>query len=258
MPIILTDKQKNSPLYKYYELPIAPVPEEKFISIMQMDADKSCVVSCDHLNLLFESDDLADEYGIFHCPDGGLMLSNVTDMPNVTPQMFDWWFAWHGLDTMRYIIWDKDDHYYAQTRNPEKALDSSLSMKERYWNTVHDVKEALLDGDDPIPVVIPFVPPETLGFDPARLAAFEGTIVCTSGPVIMIHFLQPAETGSKLRTRFYLGYSTSDHGNVRLADYQAPVELARAMLVHNIKEYTHLGKILPDLYQEFRDDFLVE
>ena len=258
MSITLTEQQKNSPLYKYYELPIAPVPEEKIASIMQMEADQDCVISCNDLNLLFEADDYADEYGIFHCPDGGLMLSNVTEMPDVTPEMFDWWFAWHGLDPMRYIIWDKDDHYYVQTRNPEKALDSSLSMKERYWNTVHDVQEALLDGDDPIPVVIPFVPPEVIGFDPAKLAAFEGTIVCTPGPVIMIHFLQQAEKGYKLRTRFYLGYRSAEHGNVRIPDFPAPVELARAMLVHNIKEYTHLGKILPELYREYRDNFQVE
>lgn len=255
MPIALTEEQKNSPLYKYYELPIAPVPEERIASIMQMEADQSCIVPCNHLNLLFEADDYADEYGIFRCPDGGIMLSNITDMPGVTPQMFDWWFAWHGLDTMRYIIWDKDDHYYAQTRNPEKARDTTLSMKERYWNTVHDVQEALLDGEEPIPVVIPFVPPEALGFAPEKLAEFHGTIVCTSGPVIMIHFLQPAENGSKLRTRFYLGYQCSGQGNVRIPDFQAPLGLARAMLVHNIKEYTHLGKILPALYHEFQNDF---
>jgi len=60
--------------------------------------------------------------------------------------MFDWWFAWHGLDTMRYIIWDKDDHYYCQTQNVEQALDDSLSLRERFWNTSHEIKEALLDG----------------------------------------------------------------------------------------------------------------
>ena len=104
---------------------------------------------------MFDAPSSPDDYGIYRCPDGGLMLSNVLAMPDVTPEMFDWWFAWHGLDTMRYIIWDKDDHYYCQTRDVEHTLDSSLSMKERYWNTTHDVQEALLDGDDPIPVVIP-------------------------------------------------------------------------------------------------------
>lgn len=255
MPAILTETQKNSPLYKYYQLPINPVPAEQFASIMQMTGETPCAITCQELNRMFESESAPDDYGIYRCPDGGLMLSNVMPVPNITPEMFDWWYAWHGLDSMRYIIWDKDDHYYCQTRDVEHTLDSSLSMRERYWNTTHDVQEALLDGDDPIPVMIPFVPPTVIGFDPEKLAAFEGTIVCTSGPVIMFHFLQPAKEGYTLRSRFYLGYETSPEGNRRLPDYHAPVELARAMLVHNIKEYTHLGKILPDLYREFRDSF---
>ena len=130
-------------------------------------------------------------------------------------------------------------------------------MKERYWNTTHDVKEALLDGDEPIPVIIPFVPPTAIGFDPDRLAAFRGTIVCTSGPVIMFHFLQPQDQGYLLRSRFYIGYDATPAGNIRLPDFHFPIELARATLVHNIKEYTHLGKILPDLYREFKEDFLI-
>lgn len=345
MAVILTEDQRQSPLYKYYELPIAPVPQERINEIMQMTDERICVVTCQDLNMLFDSDSYEDEYGIFHCPDGGMLLSNVTAMPNVTPEMFDWWFAWHGLDTMRYIIWDKDDHYYCKTRNPDKALDSKLTLKERYWDTIHDVKEALLDGDDPIPVFIPFVSPNKLGFSAEKMEHFPGTIVCTSGPVIMIHFLQPItessvqgtvprkdtasgishseshvsgvghldshasgashaesrasgadhtesrvpeashaeshapgaghaegcasgadhaesyapgegiQKGCILRTRFYLGYQVTEQGNVRIQDYHAPVELARAMLVHNIKEYTHLARILPDLYNEFKDQW---
>ena len=258
MAAILTEKQKHSPLYKYYEIPIAPVPQERIASIMQITGEKPCTITCQELNRMFDSETSPDDYGIYQCPDGGRLLSNVLPMPDVTPEMFDWWFAWHGLDTMRYIIWDKDDHYYCQTRDIEHTLDRSLSMKERYWNTTHDVKEALLDEEDPIPVVIPFVPPAAIGFDSDRLETFQGTIVCTSGPVIMFHFLQPAEKGYTLRSRFYIGYEATPEGNKRLPDFNPPVELAKAMLVHNIKEYTHLGKILPDLYREFKDDFLVE
>ena len=34
MAPILTDKQKNSPLYKYYELDIAPAPQELVEQVM--------------------------------------------------------------------------------------------------------------------------------------------------------------------------------------------------------------------------------
>ena len=31
---------------------------------------------------------------------------------------------------------------------------------------------------------------------------------------------------------------------------------ARALLAHNVKEYTHLAEILPELYAEFKNKFL--
>lgn len=257
MPVILTEEQKKNPLYKYYELPIDPVPKERFDEIMQMTIDDPNGMAMADINQMFEEGYLANEFGLFENPDGGWMVANLLEMPGVTPEMFDWWFAWHGLDTMRYIIWDKDDHYYCQTQNPEQALDDSLSMKERYQNTTHDVREGLLDGDDPIPVKIEFVPPETIGFDPEKLKDFKGTIICTPGPVIMIHFLRPTENGSELRTRFFMGYKATPDGIIRVPDRPKNDMMGRAILVHSIKEYTHLAQILPDLYREYKDDFTV-
>ena len=33
--------------------------------------------------------------------------------------------------------------------------------------------------------------------------------------------------------------------------------MGRSMLMHNVKEFTHLAEILPDLYNEFKDNFTV-
>ena len=53
-------------------------------------------------------------------------------MPGETPEMFDWWFAWHGLEDMRYRIWDPEDHFYARQQMPEKVLDPKVPMKEKH------------------------------------------------------------------------------------------------------------------------------
>lgn len=258
MATVLTDKQKESPLYKYYELDIKPVPQEKIDAVMKMSfADNTDGLPIQEVNRLLDDGYLPDEFGLFGLPDGGTVFSNLTDMPGVTPEMFDWWFAWHGLDSMRYMIWDKDDHYYCQTQNVEQALDESLSMKERYWNTTHDIQEAIVDGGPAVPVRLTFVPPETVGFDPERLKTFKGAIVCTPGPAIMIHFVRPTPTGSELRTRFYSGYTSTPEGIVRLPDFRMNDFAARALLLHNIKEFTHLAEILPAVYAEFKEDFRV-
>ena len=39
-------------------------------------------------------------------PNGTGYLANKTEMPGVTPEMFEWWFAWHSLEDLRYRIWD--------------------------------------------------------------------------------------------------------------------------------------------------------
>ncbi|MCF0229644.1 MAG: phloretin hydrolase [Parasporobacterium sp.] len=257
MAPILTEEQKKSPLYKYIERPIAPCPEEVAKEIMQMNYDNQDGMAISDINKLFDDGYLPNEFGMYGCPDGGTMLANLTDMPGVDPVMFDWWFAWHGLDTMRYMIWDKDDHFYCQTQNVEQALDESLSLKERYWNTTHEIKEGLFDGDEPRPVMLTFVPPEVVGFDPEKLKDFKGTIICTPGPAIMIHFLRPTANGSELRTRFFMGYQATENGVIQIPDFPAIPEFGRMMLMHNVKEFTHLAKILPEVYNEFKDDFTV-
>lgn len=238
----VTEEQKKSPLYAYYEMDIDPVPPELLGRIMTEKFNDGDVLLFEDKDKLFDDGYLPGEFGVFKLPGGGYSIANLTKMPGVTPDMFDWWFAWHGLDPLRYAIWDKEDHYHALTRNPEIALDTSLSMKERYWHTTHDVKESLMGEDEPKTAELTFLPPVEYGFNAEKYAAFDGTIVCTRG---MCHFLRPTEEGSELRTRFWFDMPGF------------PEMAARAFLAHNVKEFTHLAKILPELYGKYKDKFEV-
>ena len=263
MAVELTEKQKQSPLYKYYQRDIEEVPQDILEHIMNDPFNTTDGLPIEEMNRMFDDGYLPGEFGLFQTPDGGYSVANLVDMPGVTPEMFDWWFAWHGLDTMRYAIWDKDDHYYCQSQSVEKNMDTSLSMKERYWDTYHDIKEAIADGQDPVPVKLHFVHPTEVGFDAEKLKEFKGTIVCTPAPAIMIHFMRPTATGCELRTRFYMGYEQTPDGKIVPSTNgpQMPQQIkemmAKGMLMHNVKEFTHLAEILPALYNEFKDDFLV-
>lgn len=236
----VTEEQKKSPLYAYYELEPEPVPPELLERIMTETFDDGDVLLFENKNQLFDDGYLPGEFGVFRLPEGGYSIANLTQMPGVTPDMFDWWFAWHGLDPLRYTIWDRDDHYRALTRNPEIALDASRPMRERYWHTTHDVTESLMGEDEPQTAALTFLPPVEYGFDAERYAAFDGTIVCTRG---MCHFLRPVGGGSELRTRFWFDIP----GFTEMA--------ARAFLAHNVKEFTHLARILPELYGKYKDRF---
>lgn len=258
MPVPVTEEERRSPLYKYFERGIRPVPKEIEEQILACDFPEGGGMHPTQLNRLFDEGYLPGEFGIWVLEDGGVMIANHTPMPGVTPEMFDWWFAWHGLNTLRYKIWDPDEHYYVQTQNVAQALDASLSMKERYWNTTHVIKEALLADQPPVDVRLTFLPPEKVGFDPEKLREFKGTIVCTGGMSMMCHFIRPTADGCELRTRFWFGYSDIDGKIEKLPGFPpGNVRMGVAMLLHNVKEFTHLAEILPEVYAEFKDDFLV-
>ena len=257
MPVPVTGEEKLSPLYKYFERDIAPVPEETAKKILACDFPEGCALHPTEMDRLFDPGYLPGEFGIYTLEDGGLMIANYVKMPGVTPEMFDWWFAWHGLNSLRYKIWNRDEHYYVQTQNVSQALDKSLSMKERYWNTTHAIRESLLPDQPPVDVRLTFLPPEKVGFSPEKLKNFNGTIVCTGGMSIMVHFVRPTPDGSELRTRFWIGYSAVEGKVEKFPGFTANPKMGIAFLLHNVKEFTHLAKILPEVYAEFKDDFTV-
>ena len=45
--------------------------------------------------------------------EGGIQVSVRTDMPGVTPAMWEWWFGWHGSDSRRYKLWHPRAHVAA-------------------------------------------------------------------------------------------------------------------------------------------------
>ena len=94
------------------------------------------------------------------------------------------------------------------SRGPGQGNDKSLSLKERYWDTTHDMFEDC--GNGPEHIFINFRNPADIGFDPEKLKDFDGTIVCSGNeqsPTIMVPLpAPPPRDGCELRTRFWLGY----------------------------------------------------
>lgn len=142
------------------------------------------------------------------------MIANKTFFPELTGEMFDWWFAWHPIDRLRYACWDNEDHYDVYLDDPARALDMTKSMRERHWGSVHNIWEDIGTGRVDL-LRIHFEKPSDLGYDESKVdTEFCNGLVCAnvqilgSGdmpdiPVVMTHFLRPAEGGSVLRSRFW-------------------------------------------------------
>ena len=259
MAVEITEQERQSPLYKYFERNISKSVEELEELVKNARLDPKDALLPENMNDLFEDGYLPGEFGYCAFEDGTATSANYKKMPGVTPEMIDWWFAWHTLEPMRYKIWDKNNHYYCLTKNPDHVCDETLSLKERYWNTGCEIIESHLPGEEPGHIIIPFRNPADIGFSKEKLADFKGTIVCSGeerAPVVMAHFFRPTEDGVELRTRFWYGYHVVN-GKTEKAQLPPGVafneERTKHALMHNINEFNNLSIILPEVYAEFKD-----
>ncbi len=263
----ITDQDRQKTYYKYYELPMADVAKERYLEVLKGPIPPAKALNFKDRNDLFKEGYLDAEVGYCVMPDGTGYVSNLTKMPGVTVEMFDWWFAWHGLDNFRYTVWDPEDHRQAQSLQKERAKDPELSIKEKYWDTTHYVIEDTGLGMEQLSINFKY--PGDLGFDMSKYGtAACGTIVCAKGTgvgqppfaspdTIMCHFVREIEGGIELRTRFWMGWTVKDGNDFKaLPDgFRMPPIAPMSLLMHNIKEFTNLAAILPKIYAEEKDNF---
>ncbi|MCD7864459.1 MAG: phloretin hydrolase [Clostridiales bacterium] len=264
----VTEEEKQRSYYKYFEQDMAPAPQESYAAILAGPLTPDKVLPFQERNLLFEPGYLEGEIGWAILPDGTGYLANLTKMPGVTAEMLNWFFAWHGLDNLRYKIWNPEDHYEAVTQNRVRALDPDLTYSERLWDTTHEILEDTGMGPDRI--VINFKYPGDLGFR-ADLIGTEAcsTIICGKGygkgqppfavpPTFMTHFARDIEGGIELRSRFWMGWTYEKGQDVKVLPdgMRYPDMAAMSLALHCAKEYHNLAAILPQLYAEEKDNWL--
>ena len=67
-----------------------------------------------------------------------------------------------------------------------------------------------------------------------------------------------AEGGSELRSRFWFGWQIIEGKPVKCIPdgFKIPTAGPASLLNHNVKEFSNLARILPDLYSEEKDHWL--
>lgn len=265
VPVMEEDKLKS--YFKYYNLEMAPAHDVFYDMVNKGQIDPALALKFEDRNDLFDSGYLDSEIGYCVMEDGTGFLANLTIMPGVTAEMFEWWFAWHGLDDLRYKIWNVEDHYKVETKQKEHITNKNLTYRERLWNTTYEITENIGMGQEKIS--IDFKKPEELGFEVNKIGTDDcSAIVCGVGhvnkhasngsiPTVMTHFLREIEGGVELRTRFWIGWNVEDGKEVKRVteEMNIPEEVPRNLLLHNIKEYAHLSQILPEIFEEEKDKF---
>jgi hypothetical protein len=264
----LTPEETTRPYAKYfYYEPATIAPELAPYYAEPLRIDPSRILPIEDRNDLLQPGYLDDELGYCLLPNGGAYVAVHNKMPGVSADMVNWWFAWHSLEDMRYMLWWPKDHYAISVSDGDRAkiLDSERPMTQRFQGTTHHVVEDIGQGVDEL--WISFMTPEDFGFDMSRFHApnvatlVAANVLVKPGeapadapglPVAMCHFIRDIEGGVEFRTRFWMGYQMVDAEPVFMLPegIRVPESVPRGLFLHNLEEYANLRAILPQLYTE--------
>ena len=239
----LSSQEEKSPLAKYFYMKMTEVSDENYAKVKKIDSNKA--LKFEEKDKLLEDGYLETEIGYAILEDGTGYVSSIVEMPYVTSEMIDWWFVWHPLEDLRYKIWNPIVHKAIKVSDKDykKLTDSNIAYKERLWGSTHLVTEDI--GMGMADISINFTSPVEFGFDAEKLKNSNVlTIISSMGLTKMAHIFRknPKGLGIELRTRFWF----SSHEG-----HSVPEELLRGLTFHALEEYTHLGELLPKVYEEF-------
>ena len=268
-PVITEDEKKVD----YSELFFKPLPEVDPALIAELG---TAPVAPERITQLKERNDILKpgylevENGYSVLPDGTGVVATKVEMPGVTPEMIDWWFCWHGLKDLRYKIWCPTQHYAIHVHEKDFAqrMDQSLSLKERNWGTTDVVHEDV--GFGPQAMHLNFKSPIDYGYDPEMIKNVDVLVSATvtdpetgHGMVTFSHCVRKIPGGVEYRSHYWQGMGFDESGKEMVVGTPPggfQPDILRNTALHSLLEYTNLAIILPQLYENYKDekDFTVD
>jgi hypothetical protein len=241
----------DAPFADFFNPEMAPLPRHVVDALDHGPQAEPTLPAYDDLPDMLDAGYQQTENGYGVLRDGGIQVSVRTDMPGVTPQMWAWWFGWHGSDSRRYKLSHPRAHVSA--RWSDGGGDGS------YVGRTSLVQEYL--GSSFSRPAIQFVEPSTLGLKPTDTVAICARLGSSEVPVDvgwLVHHVRPTPDGAEMRSRFWMGgrhvalrvaTSLADRALRPIAARQLPGP--RDLFVHCAQEMNHLAGFLPALYDRF-------
>lgn len=260
--VAVSKEEQGLSYYRFYERDLAPIPANK-LEILKAGPSSVPAIPFDERNTYLKGEDTdfcQIGYGI--AQDGTGFVCNSTYMPSVTCEMLDWWFPWHSVGSdLRYKIWDPEDHYFARADNPGYVLDPNVPVNQKTWGVAHHIIEQV--GPAPEYLKLRFMRPADFGYDESIIGTEKcGGMVCAIGEssiaAAMTHKWYAHEDGVMFESRFWIGFRITEEGKLVKAlpeGVKIPVEMPMGLYAHNIKEFSNLASILPEVYAENKDNF---
>lgn len=253
----VSQEEKQLSYYKYFEQDLAPIPIEKLTVLAEGAQEEKKAVPFEQKDLFLAGRD--EEYcktGYGVMDDGTGFVCNTTYMPGVTGEMLDWWFPWHSVGSdLRYKIWDPEDHYFARADRADYVCDPDVPMNQKTWGVNHYIMEDV--GTGPEFLKLCFKNPADYGYDTSIIGTEKcQSMVCAIGEsscaAAMTHKWYPYKDGVMFCSRFWIGFGVVDGKIVKTLPegVRIPEVVPKGLFAHNIKEFSNLAAILPQVYEE--------
>lgn len=260
----------DKPYARYWNPEMASMQSHVIAALQHGEEAGELAFALNDARQLLNPGSLPLENGFAPLTNGQIFVAVRTDMPGVTGEMFEWWMGWHTMEHQRYKLWHPRAHVANGTREM-LGDDPDRSNKEKYMTT-HYVTEYI--GGRLEKITITFDDPTRYFGDDADLTA-GGTLALVCGRVslqkapitigYLIHQIRKTETGSEMRSRFWLGkpeIRNSSQNDIRnkiigsgvVRKRLLPPDLGREMVVHCAMEMNHLAGFLPALYADYHPE----
>ena len=198
------------------------------------------------------------ESGYSIMPDGTGYIAFYIDFPDTRPDMFDWFFSWHPVETERYIIWNPEEHITAIVDDEDRLrlTNSAIPFNQRLWG-VHVLYREKSEEDDVHDILVSYHSPYELGFSKDK-SSTNWTAVCGNEGSVCF-FVREKDGGSELRGRIWTGVNTQDAEDEfslpgSYLDTADAEYFVKKTAVHYITDFSNLSSILPSLYKDYCTD----
>lgn len=264
--VAVPEELKNRGYYKYYLEEFHDVSQELKDRIRASVFKKGAGLEVQDRRRMDEEAAFPKEPGYYALSGGGCVSVANVKTPDMTGEMLGWWADWHGINPLRYAIWDPQDHYgLTVIKNRDRLLNPDIPNGEKNITTVHDVWESM-DGGAPSNIEMHFYDPyKDFGMDESKrgtdrdmyTVAVQGYI---NGkvPAFAMERLCKGEDGiNEMRCRFWVGYEFQP--DTKTIKYKLPFfikppkDIVHNLIIHNYCEFSRLNQVLPGLYEEFKD-----
>lgn len=257
-----TEKQ-STPFADFYDFPINLPTEEQILALMpgnQMAPSLS--LSPAEYGKMFAEGYLECENGYCVRPEGYGYSAVDIKMPDVTPEIFQFWQKWYTLIPCHYKIWLPDVHI-VQYSDPQKHS----AIENLGWG---NVSLDMAGYGKPLSYA-DFGITDPKALDPNFIACIGSCMTIREKEswfqeqpepyplMVMLNYLRHYENGIENRVRVWMGIHYVDGKIIpEQVDYPVPmVDRVRGMACHNAWEWSRMATLAPALYQYCKEHHML-